>query len=963
MIQMNMGDEIDFFIERFRKNPGKRAEIVDELIEAGRLTLNIPRSGLARRIAERLREGAFSDYYEFEKLLARALHPVLANLNLNAVADIFVNRLFSERYLLYARDVNIVLAAGGTPDPRALKRVIVRMAGSEGHYMVVKFYDLVLRTINPALAKSLKAVETTLIQMKKGLGEDTEMNRSMVRRIMGGFHGSLGDDAAEILLARMGWDDDLRHYVPQLAEESGLVWDVGNFDTKAPSDEMEPESCVMATSDDDSYSGDEPVEKNIDPRTMDRHISENAITRYARMIKTDYLDAVDPDDEGKIRGIIKGIYIKNEKVYNSRKAAETVKQVLALWLADASLDDRVRQVLEDIVQEEDIVEESPPVDHGEESEETEGQLQESGAGAAESDEDAVDIDLLHEEDPVNQGAISPEEQNALLDDIQEEHEAGGEGADAPHTMEESDGNGAIVDVAETMIMEELINDVSGEREADAPAAAPGHGEAVPENVIVSGDELDALLDDYSEEIAAEEGSVEPEADNAVSAESDLPGEEKDIRSLGHDEKDLRELSEEILVSGEELADDGIAGEDMEALLGDSVRVSPGDIGAADPDNKTIAPVNAIVSGEELDALLVGIDEDGAAQESPGEQERGAVPPEDSFLLDEGRQLEQDNPSEPSTPGTGDTDDYLLDEKEPAVSEEDLDETMAVENEEFVVKDELLFEDKSFHRRASFRERKKPAKVRITMRDIADTDQRKNLMALLDLLAEMDAAADVSRYLVGSGVGSEVKTEISKMLDSDNFDESLALIKNSDVFDCQEKIIILQRWLRPVSLRKGWVDDTHDERLDRIRKSVEVLAADMVKTDKRAVNESGGPDQEGNGSSLAGPDEKGNGAKLIEIRQKEMMKTGEESIRLSHEIEEFRDLYEAGIDDAAVAERIAEMQSFFDSLAAGDDGAVHFAVYHKPAFLSFLSFIDENPGLKDQLEIESALNYCKKKRIL
>jgi hypothetical protein len=930
---MNIGDEIDYFIERFRNNPRKRAEFVEELIAAGRFTINMPRSGLARRIAERLRDGSFSDYYEFEKLLASALHPVLSNLNLNAVSDILINRLFSERYLLYARDVNVVLAAGESLNSDSLKSVIVRMAAAEGHYMAIKFYDLVLRGIDPDLAKLLKTAETSLIQMKKGLGEDIEMNRSLVRRIMGGVHGSHGDDAARLLLTRMEWDDDLREYAPQLAEESGLAGYIDNSNDQDQAAEIDLESSVIATPDNDGRSGDGPIEKDNENRTMEGQVREDAITRYARMIKNDYLDAVDPDDEGKIRGIIKGIYVKNEKVYNGEKAAETVKQVLALWLADASIDDRVRQILEDLARELDVAEESASAGHDDGADLIDERLTEGSLNTAESDEDTVESDWDHGEDRIPQGAISPEEENALLEDIREEHGTDFSNSGATHAEEELGETGPIVDdtdvkiaegtesdhaempqassVAETGpqeenindgVMEDLISDVSGDEKSSSG------------NENVPGEELDASLVGYTGEITVEETSPDRETDPGNSAGSDISIEKQDMP--------LRERNQ----------DDGNI------------------------------PGNVAISEDEMNALLGGISDDETPVESPEQEGPDAGSAEDSFLLDDVSH-EMKKPDEPSPSVPGADDEFLIEVKATRASDENIEEQIEIENEEFVVKDELLFEDKSFQRRAAVSEMKKNAKIRITMRDIADTEKRKNLITLLDLLSGMDAAADVSNYIVGSGVPTMVKSGITSLLDYDNFEESLDFIKNTDAFDVQERIIILQKWLKPVAARNGWFDEPHGQRHEKINKMLEALAVSIVKTGRSETEESAKHDQEETGYSPSGSDNKGKDLKLPAMPQKEMMKTGDESIKLSHGIDEFRNLYEAGIDDASVAERLPEIQGFFDSLAAGEDVAVHFAVYHKPAFISFLSFIIDNPDLNEQLDTEAALQYCKKNKIL
>src|SRR4030042_4394910 len=102
----------DEFIQHFNDFPLHRQNIIAGFIqENGRLLLNIPWYGPARLISARLRQGPFSGFYEFEKGLARTLHPVLAGLNLNIIADILTNGLFSEKYHFYGRDINYILAS------------------------------------------------------------------------------------------------------------------------------------------------------------------------------------------------------------------------------------------------------------------------------------------------------------------------------------------------------------------------------------------------------------------------------------------------------------------------------------------------------------------------------------------------------------------------------------------------------------------------------------------------------------------------------------------------------------------------------------------------------------------------------------------------------------------------------------------------------------------------------------
>ena len=135
---------IDAFVRAFNEDPGGREKLVDGLVTSeGRFLLSLPGRSAARLIAERLREGSFSVFYDFKMILARRLHPRLADLKLNIIADITVNAFFDERYRPYAAETAVALAKRGGIS--RLREITTRMVSREGHRMVIKFYDLVLR--------------------------------------------------------------------------------------------------------------------------------------------------------------------------------------------------------------------------------------------------------------------------------------------------------------------------------------------------------------------------------------------------------------------------------------------------------------------------------------------------------------------------------------------------------------------------------------------------------------------------------------------------------------------------------------------------------------------------------------------------------------------------------------------------------------------------------------------------
>ncbi len=877
----------DQFVRQFIDSPGRRKELVAGLVSgASRLTLNLPGSGVARRIAERLRDGSFSDYYEFEKLLARALHPLMAGLNLNVVADLQINSLFSERYLIFARDVNIALASGGKLTPLALKNIITKMTESEGHYMVIKFYDLMLRGIDPALFKSLKHVETSMIMMKNALGDDDVKHQSQVKKIFNAFRNRKGGDAARLLLMRMKWDPVLGKFASLLADEEypDGIEDGESFAEMAE----EPAGEIRGRSAD--AKGEPGMVDAVSPLEKPR-IQEDAITRYARLIKRDYLDAVDPGDGEKVRGIVKGMYIKNKKVYNSEKADNVARKVLSLWISDDTLDERVRSILEDMAGGEfDTEKPGHAIDDRELTGETEpesitdveGDVNDPGEASIayeDSEPPAEIVSLMTEESGFSGG-----EPEAILNDVSvEEH---GKNADKGHdSVSDSSGDEGVSGGE----LEALLEDFADKAHDGDAGEGSEHGALPSEDSGVSGNELDALLAGISDDVPDTKQETGPQM-NAVTEQYESAPE--DITGSVHDVIDEAEKAGSTAPAAE-TGGDGF-------LLDDS-------------EFENMTQVD--------DSSHNGGNSDGG------------------FLINGGG---HEQPVVPIITGS------------------------IIEDEEFVVKDEILFEDKTLSGRRSAGAGKGPGKIRITMRDIADTVKRKNLLEMMDLLAETESASDVSQFMVGSGIDAKVKSGVSKLLEYDSFEDSCAYIEKSEIFDDNEKIILLEKWLKRAGLKRGWFEAPHEERMPRIKKMIESYAVTIVgsgRKDRDPAAEHTADHKDIADEAAQSDDTEFEVEQLpVDIPQKAIQKTGDESIRISHELEEFRGIFESGMDDAAIGERLPALQEIFNALAAGREPAVHFALYHKPAFISFLRFIDDNPALKELLDIDAALRYCKKKKI-
>lgn len=408
---MNIGDttDIEGFVLRFRDDPGERTGLIDRLIRDNpRITLNLPRTGPARRVSGLLREAPFSDFYEFEKSLARSLHPLLAKLNLNIMADILVNGLFEERYRRYAKRFQRTLAANKPLTQAALKDLLLDMVARDGHWMAVKFYDLILRPIDPDLFRRLKTVEYAVMEMKNAPGRDAARTAAHVADILGAYRREHGADGAELLSLRMAWDDELGSYagrpagdgrdedvvadeaaVPRMEQGPGEDLDYHAEGEGRGDDAAEEEYTGEAALDDDvpgdddgqgevteddevilledipgrpessghegPVQGDGPADGEGAGRgpgpaaeATAARASMGRVARYAEVLKNDFLLLKRPEDEEGIRELVDGMYAKNEKSFGADRAAEIVHEVLSVWINDETINGWMRGILSDI---------------------------------------------------------------------------------------------------------------------------------------------------------------------------------------------------------------------------------------------------------------------------------------------------------------------------------------------------------------------------------------------------------------------------------------------------------------------------------------------------------------------------------------------------------------------------------------------------------------------------------------
>lgn len=370
---VNIKTDIEAFVRAFEEDAGGRERLINDLVKAeGRLLLNLPGRGAARLISERLKEGAFSALYDFEMLLARRLHPRLADLKLNIIADLTVNSFFDERYRPYAAEASIALARRGGMS--RMREVVTRMAAQDGHRMVIKFLDLVVRWADPALYRIMRPVEAGVAGMKEGRGPGTPLRFDRISELYEELAAKEGEEAAGALLARMEWDAGLRGFVPGLEEayrpgaaaqdgdaadwdddtEAGFdEGDAAGGEASAMKEEASPADDAGAEpGEEESVVPDDGLGENEEPeRTAAEHAVESRTEKYARILRDGYLDSMSSDDEAGIRQLIEKIEEKNGKAFGKERAAEIVDEVLALWAADDTIDSGKRELVRKIQDE------------------------------------------------------------------------------------------------------------------------------------------------------------------------------------------------------------------------------------------------------------------------------------------------------------------------------------------------------------------------------------------------------------------------------------------------------------------------------------------------------------------------------------------------------------------------------------------------------------------------------------
>lgn len=870
----------DEFIDYFTSLKGDRTGAIEEFVrDNNRLVLNIPRLGTARQISSSLREGSFSDYYEFEKMLARRLHPLLAAMNLNIISDLLVNSLFAEKYGRYARDINYVLAGNLKPGLADFKKVILSMVARDGHYMAVKFYDLELRRLDRDLYMALKPVELAVIQMKKSLVGDDEKNASMVLAAFKSFMKRHGERVAAMLLTRMEWDDDLRKYIPFLNDtmelpagppgDDGVDVDAaGGFGGATPV----PEQEVSRTGADSPSSGESARRKKINS--------------YAGMIRRNYLDAVADDDETGIRNIVTGLIIKNERVMGEDQARKAVTEILELWLDDESISEDKRRVLvriaeklavrdpggtdaagsdagpaektgrdegtelfkdEEAVAEPDTEVETKETDVEVEIDETDAAGNRESADA-DQDESVHAADRSFDDMQIDDDILDsiPDGAPALAGTIREDGMEPGDGASAPTGRDE------------VMEDEILHDDEFITMEADMPAAKPAPGAAVEEEA------------DYAEPGTPEE--IEKTMADEPRHDADAGSEHDGALAalLGNDTGDE---GEEFLIPAAQRGDAADHDHDDGFLIADRQDVEPGryEIKEKTEESEKHFTIKDIRP----------VDEEGAPR-TVREDENDEAP--GTFAITD------DLPAEAGSYDIKEKIDnsgrhFAIKDIEP-VEEQDLFDARgewpdmshgagsgessgeAVETadmsgiEDLPVRDEVLFEDRALTRKYKLEERarNRATKEGREMAEIdAGTEESRRMEQFIENIGTSDSVQDVNEAIHESGMPEEVVEVLHRVIGSDGFDDAFEYITQSGEFNYRVKIVLLEKWLKVAGEKRGWFEADREARMGKIDRMIKfymniLTGSRNPEKKKQLVDDAGFPEKKRAAKKIESHDE-------------------------------------------------------------------------------------------------------------
>lgn len=895
--------EVDTYVEQYVTDPLSRKSLLESLRnDAGRFFLNVPVYGAARRVSMFLKSGPFSVYYEFEKGLSAYLHPFLTRINGTIITDILINSHFSRKYEAYRKKAERVLRRKGGPSFESLGEIIPEMVSVDGHYMAIKFSDIILSGRYNELHQVFRPIENTVMNMKKLLGPDVEANIRNVRRLYERYLKSNPRSDGALCIMRMEWDNDLKKYCPYLkdgdaaAEGAHASRGYGGEGVTETSSRVEGADVGEASAETEEAGGNAAEE-------TPKPVNEEIIKKYAEVLKQNFFNKLAPDDEERLVTILDGVFGKNKRKLGEEQALEILEALAEIWLADESLDEWKCGVVRSYLAArregamyimpssgDDIEVERPEIVVDEDNT---GDYQETAASPREQGEDD-DMEVLDSGDLIfvdNDGAGAGGDREREIQEHEEElsgkkyaiaepadsspdhfsiADSDGEDLreaeipekerDEPGTFaisERADSEPGTFDVREKNTDELGTFDISDEEGPDQRgtfevrdkaaglqemdgAVISGNDEADDNNAFSvkerrgaagTGQTIAAAVDQYEDTLERIRAAEEKELEKGLSLLHDTEAEVAENlmnAALRLHEKML--LDEHRFMIAEELAG-------TDTFFGDLMR--------------HLSQVSRILSAGEfiayVDSLIEEIEQDQSVMEEHPDVIPRLLAYRDSLSEDPGELLQEinsrlaviasecgDNSERRTVSQCGYLQECLDDERFFPVKKTIL----------RIIENLLLKDDPGAVRRLLS---ESPPDTQNVLRFVKE-ETGMDALNIQEFFIRQKEHEELSRFLIKTTAGDPDREDITMILNdeeapsslrffiqdadrSSKFEEAFLKITKSADFSHKDKIMLLERWLKPRAEAEGWLEEGREEKIARIDRMVLYYSGFLGKNDE------------------------------------------------------------------------------------------------------------------------------------
>lgn len=931
--------EIDTFVEQYISDPPSRKSLLGSLRnDAGRLFLNVPVYGAARRVALFLKDGPFSVYYEFEKGLSSYLHPFLTRIKGTIITDILINSHFNRKYGAYRKKAEGVLRRKGGPTFESLGEIVPAMVAGDGHYMAVKFSDIILAGRFNELHQVFRPIEHTVMNMKKSLGPDEEKNILNVRRMYERYlkSGPRADGARCVM--RMEWDDELKKYAPYLREEGAHRESPQSPRGQSATGIPGPTSRDEEAGEEGAAAGTEDAGERVHdegPKPTDERI----LKKYAMVLKQNFIDKLAPDDEEKLVAILDSVYGKNKNKFSEEDALAILEGLAEIWLADDSLDEWKCEVIRSYLAArlEGALYIMPASGDDVEVERPEIMVDEEGAAAfSRAAGDDGDMEVLEsgdlylaeddgassgdggtfdtgepEEEPAGTGVAAEVSRGSSPDHFQDEagsFEISGRSHSEPGTFAVSEKNtdelGAF-DIADEEGPDqgrgfEIREQAAGLQEVEG-AVVPGDGGEAgntafpvqePRGAEEQGYTIAAAVEQYTDTLERIRGAGEKELEKALALMDSGMGEEASL-------KDAFRIHERMLLDEHRFAvAEKCAGSDT--FFGDLMG--------------HLAQVARILSSQELivyvEELIDAIEQDAAVMEEHPDVIPRLIAYRDSIVEDPAELLQEinarlaeiqhecgDDPERGVVRQCGYLQDCLEEERFEPVKR-----TILRIMENLLLKDDPDAVKRLLNAGPPHRE---------TVLRLIQEETGMDSLNLRAFSARQREREKVSGFLIKTTAGEQERDAITMILHDEEapsslrffiqeadgssiFEEAFLKITKSADFTYKDKILLLERWLKPRAEAEGWLEEGRREKIARIDRMVLYYSGFLGKDDevrkavgKRAAGEPAGAESGKRNAAT----EQGTGTKADIADEEEIAADDPAFVQLVKIIKSFADVIE------------------------------------------------------------------------